>query len=96
LTIVRVPQVDDEGLPTKAPTHLLINLAIVVDAVWNAIINPNLAESTPTIDATNTEHTSFDNSNIYNKIDNDLLVMLTTPTLLSESVSQVPQLVPRL
>jgi hypothetical protein len=69
-TIVRVPRLDNESLPTKPPAHPLINLlrtanlAIVVDAAINATIDPNLAESTPTIDATNTEPTSFDNSNI--------------------------------
>lgn len=60
-----------------------------MDAAVDATINPNLAKSTPTIDTTNTEPTSFNNSNIYNESDNDLSVMLATSILPLKSASQV-------
>lgn len=96
-TIVRVPRLDNKSLPTKPPAHPPSNplgtahLAIVVNAAIDATINPNLAESTCTIDATNTEPTSFDNSNIYNKLDNNLSITLTTFILPLELASQVLQ-----
>jgi len=89
-TIVRVPRLDNESLPTKPPAHPPIDVAI------DATIDPNLAESTPTIDATNTEPPSFNNSNIYDESDNDSPITSATSILPSESALQVPPRVPRL
>jgi hypothetical protein len=67
-----------------------------VDAAIDATIDLNLAESTPTIDATNTEPTSFDNLNIYDDLDNDSSITPATFILPLESALQVPPRVPRL
>jgi hypothetical protein len=99
-TIVGVPRVEDESLPTKQLDNLLINSlgtanpTIAADA--DATINVHLAESTSTLNTPNTELTSFANSNIYDESDNDLPDTLATSILPSESALQVPPRVPQL
>jgi hypothetical protein len=97
-TIVRVPRVDDESLPTKQLDNPLgtANPTIATDAAVDATIDPRLAESTSTLNTPNTEPTSFANSNIYDELDNDLPDTLATSILPSESALQVPPQVPRL
>ena len=95
-TIVRVPRLDNESLPTKPPPHPPIAADAVQDAAIDATIDPRLAESTPTIDTPNTEPTTFANSNIYDKLDNESANTLATSILPSESALQVPPRVPRL
>jgi len=81
-------------LPNKLD-NLLINLLrtagliIATNAAINATINPHLAESTSTLNILNTEPTSFANSNIYNKLDNDLLNTLAISIQPLESALQV-------
>jgi hypothetical protein len=95
-TIVRVPRLDNESLPTKPLAHPLINTLGTANPAIDATIDLNLAESTSTIDATNTEPISFDNSNIYDDSDNDSSITPATSILPSESALQVPPQVPRL
>jgi hypothetical protein len=101
-TIVRVPRVDDESLPTKQLDYPPINPlgtanpTIATDTAIDATIDLYLAESTSTLNTPNTEPTSFANSNIYDESDNDLPDTLATSILPSESASQVLPRVPRL
>jgi hypothetical protein len=92
--IARVPRIDDESLATKPavypPVNPLItaNSAIVGDAV-DDVGDVIITRSTSTVAATNAEPTSLLNSTIYNDLDDDLTVTLSTSIQPSESASQV-------
>jgi hypothetical protein len=94
-SIVKVPRLDNESLPTK-PAHPLVDLLIdpPTASSLTAIDAVDDPASTTAVDATNKPPTLDNDSNIYDNSEDDTPITPATSIQPSESVSQASR-VPR-